>query len=54
MEYQWNTKRGRQGEFVDLIVKNEMIPLVAKDNLADFIDVFCDKGFLLLKKLIEY
>ncbi|MDD2530896.1 MAG: imidazolonepropionase [Bacteroidales bacterium] len=44
MEY-----RGRQGEFVDLII-NEMIPLVAKDNLADFIDVFCDKGFFTVEE----
>lgn len=35
---------GRQGKYVDLIV-NEMIPAVAKENLADFIDVFCDRGF---------
>lgn len=39
MEY-----RGRQSEYVDLIV-NEMIPHVAEEKLADFIDVFCDKGF---------
>ena len=30
--------------YVDLII-NEMIPQVAADELADFIDVFCDKGF---------
>lgn len=30
--------------YVDLIV-NEMLPLVAKENLADFMDVFCDEGF---------
>ena len=36
--------RGRQSEYVDLIV-NEMIPLIAVEELADFIDVFCDKGF---------
>ncbi len=36
--------RGRQHEYVDLII-NEMIPLVAAENLADFIDVFCDQGF---------
>ena len=41
--------RGRQGDFVDLII-NEMIPLVAKDNLADFIDVFCDKGFFTVEE----
>jgi len=31
-------------EYVDLII-NEMIPMVAAEELADFIDVFCDKGF---------
>ena len=31
-------------EYVDLII-NEMIPLVAAEELADFVDVFCDKGF---------
>ena len=30
--------------YVDLII-NEMIPQVAAEELADFIDVFCDKGF---------
>lgn len=36
--------RGHQEDYVDLII-NEMIPLVATEELADFIDVFCDKGF---------
>jgi len=36
--------RGRQNEYVDLII-NEMIPAVAEEKLADYIDVFCDKGF---------
>ena len=35
---------GRQSEYVDLICR-EMIPAVAKEGLADFIDVFCDHGF---------
>lgn len=35
---------GRQGEYVDLIV-NEMLPEVAREGLADFVDVFCDEGF---------
>ena len=30
--------------YVDLII-NEMIPMVAAEELADFVDVFCDKGF---------
>lgn len=36
--------RGRQGDFVNLVI-DEMIPQVAKENLAEFIDVFCDTGF---------
>lgn len=35
---------GRQEEYVDHVCK-EMIPAVAKENLADFIDVFCEDGF---------
>ena len=41
--------RGRQSEFVDLVI-NEMIPLVAQENLAEFIDVFCDKGFFTVEE----
>jgi len=36
--------RGRQGEFVELVIR-EMIPRVAEEGLAGFIDVFCDRGF---------
>lgn len=36
--------RGRQNEYVDLIIQ-EMIPMVAGEGLADYIDVFCDRGF---------
>ncbi|MFH2142592.1 MAG: imidazolonepropionase [Bacteroidota bacterium] len=36
--------KGQQGKYVDKII-NEMIPAVAAEYLADYIDVFCDKGF---------
>jgi imidazolonepropionase len=36
--------RDNQAAYVDIVV-NEMIPHVAEEELADFIDVFCDKGF---------
>ena len=36
--------RGRQSDYVDLVV-NEMIPKVGEQKLADYVDVFCDKGF---------
>jgi imidazolonepropionase len=39
MEY-----RNNQEKYVDIVV-NEMIPAVGEEKLADFIDVFCDKGF---------
>ncbi|MEA3444372.1 MAG: imidazolonepropionase [Bacteroidota bacterium] len=36
--------RNDQEKYVDIVI-NEMIPQVAAEELADFIDVFCDKGF---------
>ena len=41
--------RGRQGDFVNLVI-DEMIPQVAKENLAEFIDVFCDTGFFTVEE----
>jgi imidazolonepropionase len=35
---------GNQIGYVDYII-NEMIPVIAYEELADYIDVFCDKGF---------
>jgi imidazolonepropionase len=36
-------KQNRQ-EYIDLII-NEMLPLISKEHLADYCDVFCDRGF---------
>jgi len=36
--------RNKRDEYIGLII-NEMIPLIASEELADYIDVFCDKGF---------
>ena len=41
--------KGKQQEYVDLII-NEMIPMVATEEWADFIDVFCDKGFFTVEE----
>ncbi len=41
--------KGRQDEYVDLII-NEMIPQVAAEELAEYIDVFCDKGFFTVEQ----
>jgi imidazolonepropionase len=36
--------RDRHEEYIRLLI-NEMLPVVAKDMLADYIDVFCESGF---------
>ena len=36
-------KKNKQG-YLDLIVE-EMLPQIALDNLADYIDIFCEKGY---------
>ncbi|HEY9341342.1 MAG TPA: imidazolonepropionase, partial [Hanamia sp.] len=36
-------KENHQG-YIDCII-NEMLPVIAKEKLADYIDVFCEKGF---------
>lgn len=36
--------RDHRDKYIDLIV-NEMIPAVAAEKLADYVDVFCDRGF---------
>jgi len=40
--------RGKQERYVDLII-HEMLPRVAEEQLADYIDVFCDTGFFTVK-----
>ena len=41
--------KNNQSEYVDIVI-NEMLPLVASNELADFIDVFCDKGFFTVEE----
>lgn len=40
---------GRQSEYVDLVCR-EMLPAVAREGLADFVDVFCDEGFFTVEE----
>lgn len=35
---------GRQAEYVDMLI-SEMLPAVAAEGLAEYVDVFCDEGF---------
>ena len=41
--------KGRQSEYVDLVC-NEMLPAVAEEGLADYVDVFCDSGFFTVEE----
>lgn len=41
--------KGKQHEYVDMVI-SEMIPIIASENLADFIDVFCDRGFFTVEE----
>lgn len=41
--------KGRQEEYVDHVCK-EMIPAVAEQGIAEFVDVFCDRGFFTPKQ----
>lgn len=41
--YPLEFKDNHQG-YIDLII-NEMLPVIAKEKLADYIDVFCETGF---------
>ena len=42
----------RQSDYVDLVV-NEMLPAVAAEGLADYVDVFCDRGFFTPEETIR-
>lgn len=35
---------GRQPEYVDMLIR-DMLPAVAAQGVADYVDVFCDRGF---------
>lgn len=36
--------KSNKSGFLDIVI-NEMLPLIAQDNLAEFIDVFCETGY---------
>lgn len=44
-------KENHQG-YIDLII-NELLPKVAAENLANYIDVFCEKGFFSLEETAQ-
>ena len=47
-------KENREG-YMDLVI-NEMLPKIAEENLADYVDIFCEEGYFTVddtKRLLE-
>jgi imidazolonepropionase len=40
--------KNHRRKYIDIVI-NEMIPVVASEDLADYIDVFCDRGFFTIE-----
>ncbi len=49
--YPTEFKENHKG-YIDCIT-NDMLPLIAEENLADFVDVFCEKGFFSPEEMEE-
>lgn len=49
--YPQDYKNNHQG-YINLII-NEMLPAIAEEKLADYIDVFCEKGFFSLEETAQ-
>lgn len=43
---------GRQSDYVDMLIA-EMLPAVAAEGLADYVDVFCDRGFFTVDETLR-
>ncbi|MBL7969754.1 MAG: imidazolonepropionase [Prolixibacteraceae bacterium] len=41
--------RSNRNEYMNLLI-NEMIPQIASEELADYVDVFCDRGFFTMEE----
>jgi imidazolonepropionase len=47
--YPLEFRENHQG-YIDIII-NQMLPIIAKEKLADYIDVFCEKGFFSVEEM---
>lgn len=41
--------RSKRGDYLSILI-NEMLPLIASAELADYVDVFCDRGFFTVEE----
>jgi len=44
--------KGKQHEYVNLVI-NEMLPEIVENSLADYVDVFCEKGYFSVDETIR-
>ena len=50
-----NEYKNNKDDYMDLVI-NEILPKVAKEKLADYVDIFCEKGYFTVddtKRLLE-
>ena len=38
----------KKDSYMDLVI-NEMLPIIVSENLADYVDIFCEKGYFTIK-----
>ena len=41
--------RSKHADYLNLLI-NEMLPMIASEELADYVDVFCDRGFFTVEE----
>ncbi len=41
--------RKKREDYINILI-NEMLPMIAADELADYVDVFCDRGFFTIEE----
>ena len=44
--------KGNKGKYIELLI-NELMPRIAKEQLADFCDVFCERGYFTKEETIR-
>ncbi len=44
-------KEDREG-YMDLLI-NELLPVIVEEELADYVDIFCEKGFIMLDQSLK-
>jgi imidazolonepropionase len=46
------TYKNNRGAYIDLII-NDMLPIIEQEQLADYIDVFCEKNYFTVDEMLQ-